>query len=234
MTKRALSPPEAILFDIGDTLFDTRVIADDALAETARWLERRSPAIDRDAFLGAYRRADAAQRGLEFNHLWGLPVAIMVEACAAAGLPRAVALLANAFYRDRVRRRIAPNEAVVGLFRRLAGDGIALGVVSNGTTIEQLDTLALLALLDHVQVAAISQDLQAEKPDPGPFEWALAQLGVEARRTWFVGNDPQADYGAAERLGMSAILVGEEGDGDYRRVAAPEDVGRLLDAARGS
>ena len=232
MTERAPPPPDAILFDIGDTLVPAMRIAEDALGETARWLERRVPGADAEAFLDAYRAADATRRGLAVNHLWGIPGTTMAEACAVAGLSRSDALFANAFYRDRVRRRVRSNHALVALFRRLEEDGVAVGVVSNGTTIEQMDTLALLGLLDHVRVAAISQDLEASKPDPRPFEWALAQLGVEAGRAWFVGNDPVADYEAAERLGLWAILVGAEGDAGHRRVSSAAEVGRLLDAAR--
>ena len=232
MTARALPLPDAVLFDIGDTLVDAIGIADDALAETARWLERRSPHTDANAFLDAYRRADAARRGLGVNHLWGIPPDTMVEACAAAAVPRREALLAGAFYRERVRGRVRPRDALVALFRRLVDEGIAVGVVSNGTTVEQLDTLALLGLLDYVGVAVISQDAGAEKPDASLFHSALRGLGVEAGRAWFVGNDPVADYEAAERLGLSAILVGDAGGGGERRVAAAAGVGRLLDEAR--
>ena len=233
MTTRALARPDAILFDIGDTLVPAMRIADEALTDTARWLERRSPGIGAEAFADAYRRVDAARHGLSVNHMWGLPLDIAVDACAASGLSRHDALFAHAFYRDRVRARIEPNHAHVRLFGRLVDEGVAVGVVSDGTPIGQMDTLAMLGLLEFVAVAAISQELGTEKPDPRLFRWALARLGVEPGRAWFVGNHPERDYDGAERVGLSSIIVGEAGDGDYRRVADVEEVGRLLDAARG-
>ena len=87
--------PEAILFDIGDTLVPATRIAEAALAAAADWLRQRTGDLDVNAFMDTYREADTQYEDPSTNHLWGLPLDIMIRACSAMGLGRSAGLTAG-------------------------------------------------------------------------------------------------------------------------------------------
>jgi putative hydrolase of the HAD superfamily len=88
--------------------------------------------------------------------------------------------------------------------RELKRRGIATGVVSN---FDQrlpmiLQALEVASFLDIVITPAVCG---FEKPDPGIFKAALLALGTEASATLFVGDHPEKDRSAAERVGMRSL-----------------------------
>jgi putative hydrolase of the HAD superfamily len=88
--------------------------------------------------------------------------------------------------------------------RELKRRGIATGVVSN---FDQrlpviLQALEVASFLDIVITPAVCG---FEKPDPGIFKAALLALDTEASATLFVGDHPEKDRSAAERVGMRSL-----------------------------
>lgn len=221
--------PKAVLFDIGDTLFPATEIATRALGDAAEWLLRRTGA-DPDRFVAAYRAADEQRTGPRVNHLWGLPLEIMAEACEEVGVSRSHALAVGALYRDRVRAAIEYDGELSRTFQALHDSGVRLGIVSDGTTVEQVDTLHLLGVLAFLDAVAVSEAVGVEKPDPAIFRYALDGLGVEPTGTWYVGDDITTDYEGATGLGMTPVLVGG-GPPDALSVRSPSDVVELFEQA---
>jgi len=224
-----LPQPAALVFDIGDTLLPATAIADLALSAAADWLLQRT-GVDPDRFIAAYRRADQRQHGATVNHLWGLPLEIFGEACGELGVPPSLGLAVGAVYRDRVRQAIRYDPELVRTFHALHDAGIRLGIVSDGTTVEQLDTLHLLGVLPFVDALAISEDVGCEKPRPEIFETALAALAVPADRVWYVGDDLDVDYRGAAAVGMHPILVGNDRP-DVRSIRAVPEILALVTLA---
>ncbi len=207
--------PEAVLFDVGDTLVPATRIAEAALTAAAEWLRKRTGDLDVKVFMDTYREVDPQYEDPSTNHLWGLPLDIMIRACSAMGLGRSAGLTAGSVYRQEVRQGIVPDPAVVEVFRELRRRDIRVGILSNGTTIEQLDTLMLLDLIDYVDSYAISEDHGWLKPDPRLTQVALQDLAARPERTWMVGDDPKSDGQAARAAGMAWIRVGDgDGPGD--------------------
>ncbi|MFF0221200.1 HAD-IIA family hydrolase [Streptomyces sp. NPDC004629] len=68
----------------------------------------------------------------------------------------------------------------------------------------QLDTGAFLLGLER---AARTEAVVTGKPSPAFFAAALARLGVGADRTLMVGDDIESDVLAAQRAGISGVLV---------------------------
>ena len=95
--------PEAILFDVGDTLVPATRIAEEALAAAAEWLGQRTGDLDVSGFADAYREVDSRYDDPSTNHLWGLPLDIMIKACSSFGLGRSPGLAAGSVYRRRAR-----------------------------------------------------------------------------------------------------------------------------------
>jgi putative hydrolase of the HAD superfamily len=76
-----------------------------------------------------------------------------------------------------------------------------LGIVSNFDR-RLYPVLEELGIRRFFETVTISSELGVEKPDRRIFEAALGGLGVGARETIFVGDDPEQDWAGAEAAGM--------------------------------
>ena len=92
----------------------------------------------------------------------------------------------------------------------LRSRGLKLGAVSNWAwqLPELLDALGLGVELDFV---AASARVGYDKPHPGIFEWALAQVGVPPGSVIHVGDHLDADVAGARAVGMDAVLIDRRG-----------------------
>jgi putative hydrolase of the HAD superfamily len=99
-----------------------------------------------------------------------------------------------------------PFDDTVPALRRLGEEGVRRAVVSNWDVSlhEVLDRTGLTPLLDG---AISSAEVGAAKPDPAPVHAALALAGVPAADAWLIGDEPEADGGAARAAGVRPILI---------------------------
>ena len=88
---------------------------------------------------------------------------------------------------------------------------------------EQLERTGLRALLDG---AVSSAEAGAAKPDPAILVRALALAGAEPADAWHVGDDVEADVGAARAAGLRPVLIDREGG-----AGAPAGVLRIASLA---
>jgi putative hydrolase of the HAD superfamily len=99
-----------------------------------------------------------------------------------------------------------PREGAAAALAELARRGLALGVVSNFD--QRLPgILAGLDLAKHLRAVVLPARAGAAKPDPRIFAHALAELGVAAGETVFVGDDAAADLDGARAAGLHACDV---------------------------
>lgn len=212
--------PHAVLFDLDGTLVDS---APDLIgALQALCGELGAPAPDAAAVRTV---VSAGGRAMLRRGLPGLE-----EAAIERHLPRFLAL-----YADRIAQETQPYAGVVELLDRLEENRIAWGIVTNKPgwlarpLVEQLGWARRCAAL-------VSGDcLPTKKPDPEPVLHACAQAGVEAARTWFVGDDLrdiQAGRAAGARTFAAAWGYLDGGDPAAWQadivVATPPDLTRLL------
>ncbi|MGE0623240.1 MAG: HAD family hydrolase [Pseudomonadales bacterium] len=91
--------------------------------------------------------------------------------------------------------------------RRLRDAGVPLAVVTNGGSSNQRKKLVNSGLDQLVDEICISEELGVRKPHPDIFRHALDRLGVRADRSWFVGDNPQADVIGAAAVGCRTIWL---------------------------
>lgn len=126
-----------------------------------------------------------------------------------------------------------PADAVSTL-DTLRDRGYRLGVVSNsdGTVEAQL---VAAGLRDHVECVIDSGVVGVEKPDPGIFAFATAELGEDADRCAYVGDFHSIDVLGARAAGIAGILmdpIGAWAGFDAPKIGAlGELLERLPDAA---
>jgi putative hydrolase of the HAD superfamily len=124
---------------------------------------------------------------------------------------------------DAIRFEPFPDAAPA--LRALRERGVALVAASNWDVSlhEQLERTGLRPLLDG---ALSSAEVGAPKPDPEILERALALAGASPADAWHVGDDLEADVGAARAAGMRAVLIDREG-----AARVPEGVLRIASLA---
>lgn len=194
----------AVLFDAGGTLLflDYPRLAEGVgaacgLPLTAATLEACAPAAARELEREAGTDRERAGRYLEALFLGaGVPADRWSDARAALyALHRECHLWSGGDART--------GEAL----GRLRERGVRLGVVSNSDGRVD-EALTAAGLRDYFEVVVDSGVAGIEKPDPRIFALALAQLGVAASETLYVGDVHEVDVVGARRAGMAAALVG--------------------------
>ena len=108
------------------------------------------------------------------------------------------------YFADPGNWRLAPGTRQA--LDSLHEEGFLLGVLSNfdHRLHGLLEGLGIRELFECVVLPA---DAGAAKPDPRIFRYALASLGVPARASVYVGDDPDDDLAGARGVEMPAIDV---------------------------
>ncbi len=106
--------------------------------------------------------------------------------------------------------RFEPFPDAVPALRELRAAGVRVVAASNWDVSlhEQLERTGLGALLDG---AVSSAEAGAAKPDPAILVRALEIAGAEPGAAWHVGDDLDADVGAARAAGVRPVLIDREG-----------------------
>ncbi|MGE3507429.1 MAG: HAD family hydrolase [Vicinamibacterales bacterium] len=186
----------AVLFDLDDTLYPQRRFVLSGFAVASRHLGVVAGRPTRELFrtlTGEFRRG---QRGREFQsclHRLGLPESTVATLVA---LVRA--------HDPRLRLPRATRDAL----EALRADW-RIGVVTNGDPAIQarkIRALGVAPLVDEIVYAA-EYGSGGGKPDPEPFEAALARLGVPPHRAVFVGDSEICDVQGATAVGLHTVRV---------------------------
>ncbi|MHB8375967.1 MAG: HAD family hydrolase [Dehalococcoidia bacterium] len=212
----------AVIFDLGHTLWD--ILPDDGTALDRAYAGMRATLIERlgrddppdaAALREAVRQAlheagetyftNPARLEQPPSHVW------VDQGCRALGLRLDAALLREvtpplfATEIDSLTCADGTLEAV----RALAGDGYALGCITNTLA----DAPAIRAMLRRYEIeelmrsVVVSSEDGWRKPHGSLFEKALRELGIAAREAVFIGDSPLHDIGGAKGAGMHAVLT---------------------------
>jgi len=220
--------PQAVLFDVGGTLFEARPGAPEVYATV---LSRLGGPVTADEVAPVFQRvwADLTQlhpRGLDRYHQfkgnewewWGEFVRrVLGELGHPAPWESALSELMGAFANPELWYVFPEVTEVLGRFRL---DGVRLAVVSNWDSRLPvlLERLGLKGFFDELLVSSLEG---VEKPDIEIFHRAAARLDVSPDHCLHVGDSPLDDYRGAESAGMRAVLVDRDGifGNGYIRVA---------------
>ncbi len=192
----------------------TRAVVFDLWQTLAVWPEEES-----SAFREAWARALGVPVG-RIEELWyGGDLYRLREtgpiAPAIAALHEAVGASADvdeivARRLDLTREALVPVAGAVSTVLELRSRGVATGLISNCTEEVALvwDDTPFAGLFD---VAVFSATAQCKKPDARIYEVALDALDVPAREALFVGDGANDELAGAERVGMTPVLLQQEG-----------------------
>jgi putative hydrolase of the HAD superfamily len=215
----------AVCFDLDDTLFDHRGAARTGVR---RFLGDLGVDVD-EAVLAEWSRAEDVQYerwrsgAITFQEQRRerlrtvLPPLGIAAPTDEAGLD---ALFGSYLAAYREAWRVFPD--VLPLLRSLRDRGYRLGLLTNGSEVQQLDKLTVTGLTDAFDAVCVSERIGVQKPDPRAFTLLSEQLGVEPKACLFVGDDPERDVAGAQRAGMRTVLVDRVEPGAADLVASVE------------
>jgi putative hydrolase of the HAD superfamily len=208
---------KAILFDLGDTLFDFSPVSTHAVLRQAGrrsydFLRARGhslPAYDEYfarhawAMRRAYGWSFITRREFNCHH-------VLRRTTQRMGLSLEEPTLRELGWKwyEPVAEHATVAPDVIPTLSRLRDRGLELGLVSNtcipGYALDR--HLRAHDLLELLPVRIYSSDTRFRKPHPTIFKTALRAMGVTATSALFVGDKVKNDILGAQRIGMRAIL----------------------------
>jgi putative hydrolase of the HAD superfamily len=109
------------------------------------------------------------------------------------------------YYVAHYHQHCVPFPGLIDVLADLRRQALRLGVITNGATVFQLNTMRALDIESAFRVVLISEAEGIKKPDPAIFHRAAARLGVEPGESLFVGDHPVVDVLGARNAGLKAI-----------------------------
>jgi len=208
---------DGVLFDIDDTLVDTRGAFAAALGIVAR---RYLPALPEDrhhevvtawradvnGHYAAYTRGELGyteqrmSRANELHERFGGPV-LDDEAYARW----------NAEFEDGFSSSWSAHADAAAVVDALLAAGIAVGALSNASVEYQTSKLERVGLVDRVPMLVGVDTLGYGKPHPDVFTEACRRLGTDPARTAYVGDELDVDAQAARAAGLLGIWLDRPG-----------------------
>ena len=188
------------LFDLDNTLAD-RVVA-------VRYLAARlydSDALDKTAI----SVNEAIDSFVEFDQDGYSPdkVRFFGQVADAWGPMRRSPVELAEWYLAAPRDWYEPDSEIVGFLADITAAGTRWGTVTNGPA-TQFEKARLMGLDTGAKCVLVSDVFGAAKPDPSIFLEALRELGGPVSgEVLFVGDNPEADIGGAQGVGMATAWI---------------------------
>lgn len=202
---------QGILFDIGDTLLNATRLQKETLEYTANILASEKLLPDPKKFIDEYQSADREPQFDEMpdlNHLYS-DKRIVERAFERLSwvLPNKLISRFLEIYRNKLRADVRPDVALTATLDKLKAMNYQLGILSNGTTKDQLEQLSLLAIKDYFNPVLISEEVGIRKPDTRIFLLAADKWQIAPDKILVVGDRGDWDVIGAHRAGMKSALT---------------------------
>jgi putative hydrolase of the HAD superfamily len=208
---------DGVLFDIDDTLVDTRAAFATALATIARqYLPDVSP--DRDTEILTFWRADANEHFARYTRG---EIGVREQRMSRANelhdefggrrLDDAGFAAWDDVFDTSFRAAWSAHDDVDAVLARLLDAGLHVGALTNAAFAYQTDKLDRTGLADRVPLLVGVDTLGFGKPDPRVFLEACRRLGTDPARTAYVGDELDVDASAARAAGLTGIWLDRPG-----------------------
>ena len=213
-------PPQALLFDLDDTMWPIGPVI--AAAETGwhTWLAERAPAVTGKYSVEALRalRLSLLEKQPELTaDLYRLRRVALEAVFAETGADAAHIEGAMQHF-NVLRNDVTLFDDVAPVLAELRGM-LRLGVITNGNA-----DLEVIGLHHHFEVALSSARFGRAKPDPSIFLSACEAMGVTPQDAVYVGDDLRLDVLGAQAAGMRAVWMNRIGSNAHIEAGIVPDV----------
>jgi HAD superfamily hydrolase (TIGR01509 family) len=214
-----MSPPtpRALLLDFGGTLFSYSRMNGPTVRLLLRAVERLGVEADAREAIVAYRKGSKDAWAEYLPRSFYLHRDLFREtfrrfAEQLGGEPTGEFL--DWFHeeqRDLAVEHLELRDGCVETLREIKDAGVHVAIVSNidEDYLEPMLERAGIAELIHARTS--SEEARSCKPDPAIFHHALEKADARAEEAVFVGDSPEADVLGARKVGMTTVLILDEG-----------------------
>lgn len=210
-------PVEAVLFDIDDTLVDSRVaFAAGIDAVCSEFLPHLNPDRYADALTlwrtdpdGYYRRYTRGELDFDVQRMYRANQ--IQETFGGAALDEDAYQRWAGLFMTEFERAWAPFEDSAAVVDGLLAAGIRVGAVSNASNDVQTRKLAATGLGESVPLLIGMDTLGFGKPDPRVWLEACRLLDVDPARTAYVGDELDLDGVGARAAGLVGVWLDRPG-----------------------
>ena len=133
---------------------------------------------------------------------------VFAELIAAYRLDMTVANCIN-IYKNHLPK-ISLEIEVKGLLDYLKKHGSVLGIITDGRSISQRNKLSALGLNGFFDIEVISEEFGSEKPNLRNYQIVMEKF-TEGKCFWYVGDNPQKDFIAPNKLGWNTVCLLDDG-----------------------
>ena len=197
----------AIFFDIDDTLFSTSEFAEKARRNSIREMTRNGLKMDPEEALKELNEV-ITEFSSNYSHHFD-KLLKRIPSTLYAGLNPAILIAAAVVGYHNTKKELTPYPDVVEALEILSRTELILGIITAGLEIKQAEKLVRLGLVKYLTPMAIfiSDQIGISKPNPKLYQRACDEVGVQARETLYVGDNPIQDVDPANALGMVTAHV---------------------------
>ena len=212
------APYQAVFFDLGGTLFSYAQIGRSPNSPVLRAVKRLRIEVEPRAIGRAFRTASREAYLRHGKRRFYLHRELFRD--IFRGFARELGQEASeefldwfqAAQREAMLEQMKLREDCLPTLRALRERGLYLSIVSNiddDYLLPLVEKSGLDQVLDHW---TSSEEARSCKPDRGFFELALRKAGVAADQVLFVGDSPEHDIQGARNVGMTSVLIVEDGN----------------------
>ncbi|NBF40954.1 MAG: HAD hydrolase-like protein [Spirochaetes bacterium] len=218
--------PQAVLFDLGDTLIVARTYRVEAgvAAMLDAAAHRNGATVDQVVALARELNVEFGRRANDSSLEYSQRVFHrMLYDSLGVSFDRSEAELERLYWDAAFE--FLPEPGVAEMLAAVRETGVRMGVVSNASFSGEVlcHELEKHGLLSYFEFLISTADYGLRKPHPQIFRVGLQRTGVAPEQTWYVGNSLQFDMAGAVAAGITPVWynrVGVEG-------AAPEAAGTI-------
>lgn len=212
-----------VFCDVGNVLIETAPLIREATSFATESAASEFD-VDPEAFTEAYLTVDSSASRPHMNHLFGdriVATEALERLTGEADIRYVGAFLSH--YRDYVRSQIKPDSEIKSFFRTLADrDDVRVGIISDGTTDDQLDALNRLGVLPYLDplLVLISEEFGQEKSSSAIYQEALKRSSSSPTSVFMIGDNPERDIRIPYKLGIRTVFFSKY----VYATALPEDI----------
>ena len=159
-------------------------------------------------FVTTYFKVDEKFHTPNINHLFSSEKILnIVFKKLGESLSKEVEMNFIATYRIFIWDHIEPDLELQKLFKSIKNKEIKIGILTDGTTIEQYEILERLGVLRYINSVVTSEEVGAEKPSTKMYKKIISKLSVVPDKILMVGDNFERDIKGAKNYGMKTVYL---------------------------
>jgi putative hydrolase of the HAD superfamily len=192
--------PQAVLFDLDDTLTDRRATLLRYAARLRADFDADLHSVDAQTIFELMHATDG--RGYASRKLFFQTLQQQLSWRRTPDLRQFIAHWEEWFPADT-----EPRAGMLEALEELRAAGFRLGILTNGRVQLQEPKIDRLGIRSWFTAVVVSEAFGVHKPDPRVFAHAAQQLACAAQDVWYVGDHPHNDVTGASGAGLRPIWL---------------------------